>query len=184
ARLTYPTPRRFDVSSMCSIWSTKICFVTSSSRPISVALPSSTEPHVTMRRRSVASARSEIADTLAVLHRCFGETVVGAGLAALGDAGRRDLVDDRLDGGRVGDDAARARHVAHGAEAHLRRERLLLRQALDEVGARIEHAVAPEHLPLVREVDQRQLELLARHVLPHVELRPVRDREGSDMLAL
>ena len=48
----------------------------------------------------------------------------------------------------------------------------------------VEHPVAPEHLALVREVDVRQLELLARDVLPHVELRPVRDREDAHVLAL
>ena len=36
----------------------------------------------------------------------------------------------------VGDDAAGARHVADGAEAHRRGERLLAVHALDEVGAR------------------------------------------------
>src|SRR5712691_13141650 len=106
-----------------------------------------------MRRRSVASARSEIADTLAVLHRSLGETVVGTGLAALGDARRRDLVDDGADRRRVGDDAPGAGHVADGAEAHPGPERILAGQALDVVRARVEHAVAPEHLALVGEVD-------------------------------
>ena len=64
------------------------------------------------------------------------------------------------------------------------RERLLVGEALDEVRGGVEHPVAPEHLALVREVDRRQLELLARDVLPHVELRPVRDREHADVLAL
>src|SRR6266566_9774964 len=154
---------------MCSIWSTKICFVSNSSRPISVDLPSSTEPHVTMRRRSACWAASEIADTLAVLHRGFGEAVVGAGLAALGDPGRGDLVDDRADRRCIGADAARAGHVADRAEAHRRAERLLAVHPLDVVGAGVEHPVAPEHLALVCEVDPRQLELLARDVLPNVQ---------------
>src|SRR5262249_20243325 len=37
---------------------------------------------------------------------------------------------------------------------------------------------------LVGEVDRRELELLARDVLPHVELCPVRDREDPDLLTL
>src|SRR5438128_2141952 len=184
ARFTYESPRRFDVSSMCSSWSTKICFVSKSKRPISVDLPSSTEPQVTIRRRSVASACSEITDTLAVLHRSFGEPVVRTGLAALGDARRGDLGHDVLDRSRLGDDAARARHVADGAEADRRDERLLPRQPLDVVGARVEHPVAPEDPALVRKVDRRQLEPLAGHVLPHVELRPVGDRERAHVLAL
>ena len=64
------------------------------------------------------------------------------------------------------------------------RERLLARHQLDVVGGRVEHPVAAEHLPLVREVDRRQLELLAGDVLPDVELGPVRDREDADLLAL
>src|SRR5690606_39450448 len=39
------------------------------------------------------------------------------------------------------------------------------------------HAVAAEHLALVREVDRRQLDALALDVAPHVELGPVGDRE-------
>ena len=81
-------------------------------------------------------------------------------------------------------DPAGAGHVADGAEAHSRVERLLARQPLDEVGDGVEHPVAPEHLALVREVDRRQLELLPRDVLPDVELGPVRDREDADVLAL
>src|SRR5690242_5940952 len=126
---------------MCSIWSTKICFVSKSSRPISVDLPSSTDPHVTSRRRSVL----EVTDTFPVLHRRFADAVVGARLATFGDTGRRDLRDDLVDRPRVRDDAAGARHVADRAEADVGGERLLVRIALDEIRARIEHPVAPEH---------------------------------------
>ena len=56
--------------------------------------------------------------------------------------------------------------------------------ALDELRGGVEHAVALEDLSLVREVDRRQLELLARDVLPHVELRPVGDREDAYLLPL
>src|SRR3954449_4667668 len=151
---------------------------------MSVDLPSSTEPHVTRRRSSACWACSEIADTLAVLHRSLGEAVVGPRLAALGHSRRRDLVDDLGDGCRVGHDAAGARHVADGAEADARAEGLLAVHTLDVLARRIQHPVAPEHLALVREVDLRQLEILARDVLPHVKLRPVRDGEHADVLAL
>src|SRR5260221_577929 len=165
---------------MCSIWSTMICFESNSRRPISVDLPSSTEPAVTRRSNSVL----EITDTLAVLHRRLADAVVGARLATLGDACRGDLRDDVLELRRVGDDAAGARHVADRAEAHRRRERRLVRKPLDVLGDGVEHPVALEDVALVREVDRRQLELLARYVLPDVELRPVRDRERAHVLAL
>ena len=48
---------------------------------------------------------------------------------------------------------------------------------------RHQQAVAAHDLALVREVDRRQRELLARDVLPHVELGPVRDREHAQVLA-
>src|SRR5205085_9401770 len=56
--------------------------------------------------------------------------------------------------------------------------------ALDVRRDRVQHPVAAEDLTVVREVDRRQLEPLALHVLPDVELRPVRDREHADVLAL
>ena len=63
-------------------------------------------------------------------------------------------------------------------------ERILALHPLDVRRDRVQHPVAAEDLALVREVDRRQLELLARDVLPHVELGPVRDREDADVLAL
>src|SRR3954453_5406941 len=101
---------------MCSSWSTKICFVSYSSRPISVDLPSSTEPHVTRRRSSGAWACSEVANAFAVLHGRLAEAIVGPRLAALGDVRRSDLPHALLDRRHPRLDAARARHVADGAE--------------------------------------------------------------------
>src|SRR4029078_5457786 len=147
-------------------------------------LPSSTEPHVTRRRSSVAWACSEVANALPVFHRGFREAVVGTGLATLGDVRRTDLLHDRLDRGRRRLDTTRARHVTDGAEADRGDERVLALHALDVLRRRIQHPVAAERLALVREVDRRQLELLARDVLPDVELGPVRNREGADVLGL
>src|SRR5579872_1047273 len=98
---------------MCSIWSTMICFESKRRRPISVDLPSSTEPAVTSRRSSV---ELEVTDTLPVLHRGLAGTVVGARLAPLGHARRGDLGDDGVEGRRIREHTARARHVADGAE--------------------------------------------------------------------
>src|SRR5215471_6633993 len=169
---------------MCSSWSTKICFVSKSSRPIRVDLPSSTEPHVTRRRSSVDWAASEVANALPILHRGLAEAIVGACLSALGDPRRRDLLHDLLDRRRARLDAAGASHVADGAEAHRGDEGVLALHPLDVRRDRVQHPVAPEHLALVREVDRWQLELLAGDVLPDVELGPVRDREDADVLAL
>src|SRR6266550_8579123 len=169
---------------MCSSWSTRICFVSKSRRPISVDLPSSTEPAVTSLSSSLSRISLEIANALPVLHGGFRHAIVGPGLAPLGDAGRGDLVHDLLDRRRVADDATGAGHVADGAEADTGAEGLLVRVALDDVRRGIEHPVPLEDVALVREVDRRQLEALARDVLPDVELRPVRDREDADVLAL
>src|SRR5439155_26196109 len=133
---------------MCSSWSTRICFVSKSSRPISVDLPSSTEPAVTRRNSSVSRNSLEVANALPVLHRGLADAVVGARLAAFGDARRRDLVHHVVERARLADHAAGAAHVADGAEAHGRRERLLVGQPLDDVGARVYHPVAPEDLAL------------------------------------
>src|SRR3954468_7195310 len=137
---------------MCSIWSTKICFVSYRRRPMSVDLPSSTEPHVTRRSSRACCACSEIADTLAVLHRCLGKAVVGPRLAALGHARRRDLVDDLCDRRSIRYDAAGAGHVADGTEPDARGEGLLALHALDVVARGIQHPVTPEHLALMGEV--------------------------------
>ena len=45
-----------DVASTASSWSAKIALASSSSRPMSVDLPSSTEPAVAKRRRSIRSS--------------------------------------------------------------------------------------------------------------------------------
>src|SRR6478609_9775541 len=151
---------------------------------MSVDLPSSTDPAVTIRSSSVSRNSLEVANALPILHRGFRDAVIGPRLAPFGHARRGDLRHDLVDRGRLADDAAGARHVADGAEAHTGRERLFGGDPLDELRSGVEHAVAPEDLALVREVDRRQLEVLAGDVLPHVELRPVRDREDPDVLAL
>src|SRR4029453_16136452 len=148
-----------------------------------VDLPSSTEPHVTRRRSSVDWACSEVANALAVLHRRFAEAIVGARLSALGDVRRGDLLHALPHRRRPRLDAAGARHVADGTEPDRGDERVLALQALHVLRDGVEHPVAAEDLALVREVDRRQLELLARDVLPDVELGPVRDREDADVLA-
>src|SRR3954447_8970483 len=172
ARSVYSSPRRRLVSSTCSSWSANTCFESNKRRPIRVLLPSSTEPAVAMRsvlaRRSttgsgcplpsmtvslVVTGSLEVTGALAVLHGRLAHTVVGAGLAALGDARGRDLLHHRLEGDRPRLHRAGARHVAHGSVAHARLERLLAIDQLDERAERVEHPVAAEHLALVREVD-------------------------------
>src|SRR5690606_33170171 len=56
-------------------------------------------------------------------------------------------------------------------------------EGLEESGLGQEHAVALDHLALVRVVDRRQLDVLSLDVLPDVEFGPVRQREDADVLA-
>src|SRR3954454_21561262 len=114
-RSTWPLPlRRRLALATWSSWSSSTALESKSSRPISVDLPSSTDPAVARR----SEVGLEAAGNLAVLHRGLGDAVVGARLAAFGDAGAGDLVDDvgQRDGGRL--DRARAAHVADRAVAH------------------------------------------------------------------
>src|SRR5271167_3918454 len=98
-----------------------------------VLFPSSTDPMVANRRRSMVSTPSsgppaggapgnvvmglEIPLALAVFHRRLREAVVGPGGSAFRDPRRRDLTDDLLDGVGVGTHGTGARGVAHGTEA-------------------------------------------------------------------
>src|ERR1700750_1583913 len=84
-----------------SSWSARIPLASWSRRPISVDLPSSTEPAVARRSRSdratdplpwpLRPVPLEVAGNLAVLHRGLARAVVGPRLAALGDLGGGDL---------------------------------------------------------------------------------------------
>src|SRR5258708_33801266 len=130
ARLVVSSPRSREVRSTASSWSSKIDFESYSSRPISVDLPSSTDPAVANRNRSMRGAAagcpsalltesiSEVPLTLAVFHRCLAGPVVAAGLAALGDPGRRDLGDHLGHRPCLGGDRAGAGHAADGAVPH------------------------------------------------------------------
>src|SRR4051812_44011294 len=175
-----------------SSWSDRIAFASCRRRPISVDLPSSTEPAVARRSRSERATEAapwplplplEVAGNLAVLHGGLADAVVGAGLAALGDLRRGDLGHHVVQGGRGRGDRAGAAHVADRAVADARAERLLALDELDEGRQRVEHPVAAKDLALVGEVDRRDLEALLRDVLPHVELGPIAQREDAHVLA-
>src|SRR5579871_4316185 len=201
ARSTYSSPRARLVRSTASSWSSKICLESNSSRPISVDLPSSTEPAVAKRSISIrrspggrgrrggpggGSAPSEVPLPLAVLHRRLRRAVVDAGRPALGDAGDRGLGDHRLDVGGERLDRRRAGHVPDGAVADAGDEGLLLAQALPWHRVRPErqqHPVAAEDLAAVGEIDGGELDLLAGDVLPDVELGPVGEREDAEVLS-
>src|ERR1700735_3069035 len=114
-RATSPRPRRSPASVSAVSWSSKSWRVSKSSRPIRVLFPSSTDPMVAKRNRSMVSAPSsgppagggvgdagiglEVPLALAVLHGRFGEAVVAPGGPALGDGGGCHLADDVLDRG-------------------------------------------------------------------------------------
>src|SRR4051794_28175288 len=183
-------PRLREACSTASNWSVRTDLESCSRRPTSVDLPSSTEPAVANRSSVVAESSStvivvmlEVPLALAVFHRGLGELVVGPGGAPLGEPGRGDLGDDLLQGHRVGVDGAGAGHVADGAVAHLPLlDRLAVLGPAPLAGGQ-PHPAALEHLTLVREVDLRQLDVLAGDVLPHVQLGPVGQREDADVLA-
>src|SRR5690606_25737153 len=126
---------------------------------------------------------SEVALLLAVFHAGLGDAVVGAGRAAFGDAGPGDLGHHRGVVRGVGLHAAGAGGVADGPEADQFRAGLFAGEGLEESGLGQEHAVALDHLALVRVVDRRQLDVLSLDVLPDVEFGPVRQREDADVLA-
>ncbi len=137
------------------------------------------------RQSSSGAAAVRSSQRASVLHRRFADTRSSARVSPRSVTFVAAISSTTSSSVRaLAQDAAGAGHVADGAEAHGRRERLLVREPLDEVGGGVQHPVAAEHVALVREVDRRQLEPLARDVLPHVELRPVRDREHADVLAL
>src|SRR4051812_30006295 len=75
-------------------WSARIALESCRRRPMSVDLPSSTEPAVARRRRVAIEEvveGLEVPGDLAVLHRRLRHAIVGAGLAALGHVGGGDL---------------------------------------------------------------------------------------------
>src|SRR4051794_35165298 len=122
-------PRALLVTETASIWSSKIAFESYSRRPMSVDLPSSTEPAVAILRSSLIL---EITFLLAVFHPGFADAVVGAGGTPLCHAGGRHLGDDLLGGLGIGLDAAGAGRVADRAVAHLLGEDRLAVAGLDE----------------------------------------------------
>src|SRR5215207_253849 len=153
---------------------------------MSVDLPSSTEPAVANRRSSMCVSQPflEVALALAVFHAGLTDAVVGPRGAALGDAGHRGLLDDRLYARCHRLDGAGAGGVAHGAKADGTLLDLLAVEQRDPRRLGQPHAVAVEHPPGVGEVDARQLDALGGDVLPDVELGPVGQREHPDVLAL
>src|SRR3979411_2004411 len=106
----YSCPRSLEVRSTEAHWSSITALESYSSRPISVDLPSSTEPAVAMRSNVAMSispvaslAPSEVALSLAVFRSSLGNPVVGAGGASLGQPRY----------GRLGD------HLGHRARRRL-----------------------------------------------------------------
>src|SRR3954453_6796289 len=124
---------------MAASWSSKMPFESNSSLPMSVLLPSSTEPAVEKRSKSkllssaaqrlacaaarysgrlpahagvrLSLAHLEIPLALAVFHGRLGKRVVGAGSATLRDPRRGNLEDDVRHVGGVRVDRTGAGHV-------------------------------------------------------------------------
>src|SRR6266700_1389862 len=126
---------------------------------------------------------SEVALSLAVLHRGLARAVVGAGLPALGDPRRGYLRDHFGERGRRGLDRPGAAYVADGAIPDQRLERGLGVGPAGKLMVGEQDAVPLEHRPAVREVDGWDLEFFPVDVVPDVEFGPVRQREDPDVLA-
>src|ERR1700683_1397074 len=164
-----------------------------------VLLPSSTEPMVANRKRSIVSTPSsgppaggepgnvvmglEVPLALAIFHGGLREAVVGSGRSPLRDPRGGDLADDLLHRVGTGAHGARARGVAHRTEAHGLLADLLALLRVHPLAEGQQHAVALEHFPLVRVINGGELDALAADVLPDVELGPVRQRERAQVLA-
>ncbi len=104
--------------------------------------------------------------------------------AALGDAGRGNLGDDVVDGRRrrIRRRRCRSRRRRCGTGRAPARA-LFAGLELDEVGFRDQHAIALEHVALVREIQTRQRDSFRDDVLPDVQLGPVREREHAKVFA-
>ena len=142
--------------STASSWSSKIDLLSYSSRPISVLLPSSTEP-------AVASLSSSIRSTpraygLPSRLRWPGRRLCVAPRSVIRLAATSSMILSHGVGIRL--NGSGAGHVANGAVAHLRLEDLFAVERRRHVRYRHEHAVAQEDLALVGVVDRRQLKLL------------------------
>src|ERR1043166_8688114 len=184
-------PKRFDSRSNASIWSASTSSALNSRRPISVDLPSSTEPQVRNRRRprSAATGRaiassgirigpaSEIALALFALQRGIGVAVDQAALpfraARLAQFG-----DDLSDRGRLGFDRAGQWIAAERAKPdapHVGRLARLQGQAVV-----IDHdprAAALHDGTFLGKIERHHIDAFRLDVLPDIELGPVRERE-------
>ena len=102
---------------------------------------------------------------------------------SLAGAGDQHLGDHVREGGRLALDRARERVAAEGAESDALHHRFLARLERDPVVVHHDqHAVAFHDRPGGREVERHHGDLLEVDVAPHVELGPVRQREGADAL--
>src|SRR5262249_2230501 len=176
-----------------------MAFVSWSSRPINVDLPSSTLPTVEKRRSSFCAfcasnslmrrpsvvAMSEVPLALLGLHRAIG-IVVDDTRGALGGSGHEHLLDDLLHGGGARANGSRTRDAAEAAESAqhaldgLRRTRAMLAPAVELAVEANDLAAADDDVALAREVERVDRDLLDVDVLPHVELGPVGEREHAD----
>src|SRR6185369_3053836 len=177
--------------------------VSCSSRPMRVDLPSSTLPTAEKRRRSfdafrsrksrmrwrlAGSVMSEVPLPLLLLHGPVG-VVVDDSRAALGGAGDHHLLDDLLDArgrranGPGAGDAAEAAEPTEDLLDLLARRRPIALAPAEDVVEDDDLPIADHRLARLCEVERIDGDLLEVDVLPHVELRPVRQRENPDRLA-
>src|SRR6185437_4738208 len=136
----------------------------------------------------------KIPSLLAVFHRRFAGLVIRAG-AAFGDACRRHFLDDIIYTVGTRFNHARADHVRDRADAYDDLHYYLIRlgpSAFKWIGIPVRTvrrrdgqplATAPKTVPLVAEINGRNVQLRAADVFPHIHFRPVREREHAHVFA-
>ena len=155
---------RLTRASTASSWSARTDFESCSSRPTSVDLPSSTQPGAwragaarcclwSGHQKYPSFLRSSMAASVSRSSARVAPRSVMR-VTATSTMHRRDV-------GGVGLDGAGAGHVADRAVAHLHVSDELVAARLGVRADREPHAVALEDLAVVREVDRRQLDVLA-----------------------
>src|SRR5579862_2051942 len=165
---------------------------------MSVDLPSSTEPQVLKRRISMGCCdggiRLKISGLLPVFHCGFTGFVIGAG-AALRHARSGDFIDDVLDAVSPRFNHSCADHVGNGADADDHFLDGFVRfgaAAVEWIGLAVDSmrrrdrqplSTPPKTVPLVAEVNDRNVKLLTADILPDIHFGPVREREHAHVLA-
>src|SRR6185437_13816447 len=178
-------PKRRESSRNVASWSSSRPVESAINRPISVDLPSSTEPQARKRSAFLCSATSisEVALALLALHRLMA-CAVDQAASALGESRDAQLVDHRgyVFGIRI--DRAGQRPAAERPEAHAPGLHLFVGVQMQALVVDCDPGIAAvQDLPVGGEVERHDRNSFGLDVGPHVGLGPIRQREGAHGLA-